>query len=167
MITLEEKQAYVSKLLTANQAAELMKPVFYDWVIPPTGIELRVGYGRIAPEDNKPALFFYILEASTNIIANLREHSDSHELLVAVKPEHPEEGAIIIDPARWGRWDLMEENVKDILPYRGIGKHPYLQASQSHCRRRHEVSAYKDITLVYTKDDGDNRFILREELEEE
>lgn len=167
MITLEEKQAYVSKLLTANQAAELMKPVFYDWVIPPTGIELRVGYGRIAPEDNKPTLFFYILEASTNIIGNLREHSDSHELLVAVKPEHPEEGAIIIDPARWGRWDLMEENVKDILPYRGIGKHPYLQASQSHCRRRHEVTTYKDITLVYTKDDGDNRFILREELEEE
>lgn len=167
MITLEEKQAYVSKLLTANQAAELMKPVFYDWVIPPTGIELRVGYGRIAPEDNKPTLFFYILEASTNIIGNLREHSDSHELLVAVKPEHPEEGAIIIDPARWGRWDLMEENVKDIWPYRGIGKHPYLQASQSHCRRRHEVTTYKDITLVYTKDDGDNRFILREELEEE
>ena len=166
MITLEEKQAYVSKLLTANQAAELMKPVFYDWVIPPTGIELRVGYGRIAPEDNKPTLFFYILEASTNIIGNLREHSDSHELLVAVKPEHPEEGAIIIDPARWGRWDLMEENVKDILPYRGIGKHPYLQASQSHCRRRHEVTTYKNITLVYTKDDGDNRFILREELEE-
>lgn len=167
MITLEEKQAYVSKLLTANQAAELMKPVFYDWVIPPTGIELRVGYGRIAPEDNKPALFFYILEASTNIISNLREHSDSHELLVAVKPEHPEEGAIIIDPARWGRWDLMEENVKDIWPYRGIGKHPYLQASQPHCRRRHEVTTYKDITLVYTKDDGDNRFILREELEKE
>lgn len=167
MITLEEKQVYVSKLLTANQAAELMKPVFYDWVIPPTGIELRVGYGRIAPEDNKPTLFFYILEASTNIIGNLREHSDSHELLVAVKPEHPEEGAIIIDPARWGRWDLMEENVKDIWPYRGIGKHPYLQASQSHCRRRHEVTTYKDITLVYTKDDGDNRFILREELEEE
>lgn len=28
MITLEEKQAYVSKLLTANQAAELIEPVF-------------------------------------------------------------------------------------------------------------------------------------------
>lgn len=47
MITLEEKQAYVSKLLTANQAAELMKPVFYDWIIPPTGNELRVGFGAL------------------------------------------------------------------------------------------------------------------------
>lgn len=112
-------------------------------------------------------MFFYILEASTNIIANLREHSDSHELLVAVKPEHPEEGAIIIDPARWGRWDLMEENVKDIWPYRCVGKYPYLQASLSHRRTRHEIITLKGITLVYVKGEKDNRFVLREELEEE
>lgn len=167
MITLEEKQAYVSKLLTANQAAKLMKEAFYDWVVPPTGIELRVGYGRITPEDSKSTLFFYILEAATNIIAGMHERSDSNELLVAVMPDHPEKGVIIIDPSRWGRWDLMVENVKDIWPYRCIGKLPYLQAAPSHCRKRHEVTPLKDITLVYVKDEEDNRFILREELEEE
>lgn len=167
MITLEEKQAYVSKLLTANQAAKLMKEAFYDWVVPPTGIELRVGYGRITPEDSKSTLFFYILEAATNIIASMHERSDSNELLVAVMPDHPEKGVIIIDPSRWGRWDLMIENVKDIWPYRCIGKLPYLQAAPSHCRKRHEVTPLKDITLVYVKDEEDNRFILREELEEE
>ena len=151
--TMEQKQAYVSKLLSANQAAELMKSVFYDWIIPPTGNELRVGFGALKPENCQKTLFFYVIEAASNIVANLRGDTDSEELLV-------------VDPAPWGRWEMMSEAVRDILPYRGIGKHPYLQASQSHCRRRHEVTTYKDITLVYTKDDGDNRFILREELEE-
>ena len=164
--TMEQKQAYVSKLLSANQAAELMKSVFYDWIIPPTGNELRVGFGAVKPENCQKTLFFYVIEAASNIVANLHGDTDSEELLVVVMPEHPEKGVLVVDPAPWGRWEMMSEAVRDILPYRGIGKHPYLQASQSHCRRRHEVTTYKDITLVYTKDDGDNRFILREELEE-
>lgn len=166
MITLQEKQAYASKLLTANQAAKLMEPAFYDWVIPPTGAEIRVGYGRITPYDLRPTLFFYILESRTNIVAQMRERTEAPELLVAVAPEHPENGAFIIDPAKWGRWELMAESLRDIWPYRSIGKQPYLQSMLSFCRRRHEVNLANDITLVYVKTETDYHFVLRESFEE-
>lgn len=110
--TMEEKQAYVSKLLSANQAAELMKSAFYDWIIPLTGDELRVGYGSFKPEDCHKALFFYVIEAASNIVANLRGDTDSEELLVVVMPEHPEKGVLVVDPAPWGRWEVMSEAVR-------------------------------------------------------